>query len=125
MGFDLFQGRRNYNEKCIWWARNEDDIYESQDLIMNRVPSGTFMAKEMSPETKDKGLVSNTFQYEKDNISIKSPDNLKDIKSNDLVYFRGECWIVNSVQRTKARLQSTVYTKDINCSHYWYLDLRK
>ena len=125
MGFDLFQSRRNYNEPCKWWSRNEDDQYEDSDLIIKRVPTGTFMAKEVAPEQLKDTVIANSFMFEQGMITIKSPDNLMGIKSKDLVEFQGEHWIVVNVQKSKAKMQNTQYASNKYCSHYWYLELRK
>lgn len=127
MSIDIFQSRRNYNEPCKWWSRNEDndDEYEDDDLIMKRVATGTFMAKEVAPEQIQDIVVANSFMFEKNMITIKSPDNLMGIKSKDLVEFQGEKWIVVNVQKSKAKIQNTQYAANRNCSHYWYLELRK
>ena len=125
MAFDLMQSRNTYNETCKWWARNEDDEYTSDELIMNRVPSGTFQAKEINPESKQNRIIGNAFMFDRTNITIKSPDELGDIKNNDIVEFRGEKWIISSVQKTKARAQRTFFALDKNVSHYWYIELRK
>lgn len=125
MGFDLMQSRNTYNETCKWWTRNEDDEYTSDELVMKRVPSGHFQAKEINPESKQNRIVGNAFMFDRTNITIKSPDNLEKIKNNDIVLFRGEKWIVSSVQKTKARAQRTFFALDKHISHYWYLELRK
>ena len=119
------QSRNTYNETCKWWGRNEDDEYTSDELVMKRVPSGTFQAKEINPESKQNRIIGNSFMFDRTNITIKSPDDLGNIKNNDLVLFRGEKWIVVSVQRTKARAQRTFFALDKNISHYWYIELRK
>ena len=125
MAFDLFQSRNTYTETCKWWTRNEDDEYTSDELIMNRVASGHFQAKEINPESKQNRIVGNAFMFDKTTITIKSPDNLGRIKNNDIVQFRGEKWIVVSVQKTKARAQRTFFALDKNVSHFWYIELRK
>lgn len=125
MGFDLMQSRNTYNETCKWWTRNEDDEYTSDELVMKRVPSGHFQAKEINPESRQNRIIGNAFMFDRTNITIKSPDNLEKIKNNDIVLFRGEKWIVSSVQKTKARAQRTFFALDKNVSHYWYLELRK
>lgn len=125
MSFDLFQSRRNYNEPCRWWSRSEDDRYEDGELIMKRVPTGTFMAKEVAPEQLKDTVIAYSFMFEQGTITIKSPDNLMGIKSKDLVEFQGEKWIVVNVQKSKAKIQNTQYAANRNCSHYWYLELRK
>lgn len=125
VGVDLFQSRRNYNERCRWWSRNEDDINIASDLIMKRIPTGYFMAKEISPERIEDVRLADSFLFQKNSIQIQSPDNLEDIKVNDLVEFQEEKWIVANVQKRKAKIQNTQYSSDRNCSHFWILELRK
>lgn len=133
MGFDLFQSRRNYNEPCMWWSRDErrnattSKVIEdnSDELIMQRAPSGTFMAKEVSPESIQDSIVASSFIFDKSIITIKTPDNIWGIKSKDLVLFKNERWIVVNVQKSIAKAQNTMFASDKNCSHYWYLELRK
>lgn len=125
MSIDIFQSRRNYNELCRWWSRSEDDAYSDNTLIMKRVPTGTFMAKEVSPEQIQDVVIANSFMFEKNSITLKSPDNLIGIKCDDLVEYQDEMWIVSNVQKSKAKIQNTQYALSRNCSHYWYLELRK
>ena len=125
MSFDLFQSRNTYNESCKWWKRDERDQFETDELVFERVPDGTFMAKEVSPRRDQNIQVGGAFMFERTSITIKSPDDLHDIKSEYIVEFRGEKWIVISVQQSKAKTQNTFFANDKNCSHYWYLELRK
>jgi hypothetical protein len=122
---DLRQSRATYHEKCRWWKRNENDDIETDELVMKRVADGFFMAKEVTPNRTQNFTVGGVMRFEKDTITIKSPDNLISIESEDYVEFRGELWRVVSVQRSKARNQNTYFGKDKNCSHFWYLELRK
>ena len=122
---DLEQSHATYNEKCRWWARNEDDDIPLDELVSKRVPSGSFWAKEVNPEVLRNNIVGGVFLLDNSHITIKSPDNLANMKSEYVVEFRGEIWRVMSVQRSKARNQNTYFAKDKYCSHYWYLELRK
>lgn len=125
MSFDLFQSRANYNELCKWWSRNEKDAYDSDSLIMKRIPSGQFVAKEVTPQTWQDSGIGNDFQYDRSLVTIKSPDDLSNIKNKDLVEYQGSKWIVVSVQKSKSKMQNTLFAEDRHCSHYWYLELRK
>lgn len=125
MGFDLFQSRREYNEFCKWWSRNESDDFSSDELIMKRIPTGMFLAKEVSSENKQSDIISDSFMFDKTTITIKSPDNLNGLKQHDLILFRGEKWFVVTVQKSKAKIQNTFFANDKNCSHFWYIELRK
>lgn len=125
MSIDIFQSRRNYNEPCRWWSRSDDDQYSDDELIMRRVPTGTFMAKEVSAEQIQDVVIANAFMFEKNTITLKTPDNLDGIKNHDLVEYQGEKWVIENVQKSKAKIQNTQYAINKNCSHYWYLELRK
>lgn len=124
-GFDLFQSRRNYNEPCKWWDRDLRDQFPSDKLVMERIPTGFFMAKEVSPETERNNPIANAWLLNRSGVTIKTPDNVAGLKSEDLVLYQGEKWIVTNVQKIKARMQQTQFATDKNCSHYWYIELRK
>ena len=125
MSIDLYNSRATYNERCRWWHRNEDENISSDEITTQRVANGSFCVKEVSPLRRQDIQVGGAFMFEKDTITLKSPDNLFSIASEDLVEFRGEIWRVVSVQRSKARNQNTFFGSEKNCSHYWYLELRK
>lgn len=125
MSFDLFQSRRNYNEPCKWWSRNESDEFTEDELVMKRIPTGSFMAKEVSPETERDNPIANSWLLQRSGTTIKTPDDIYGIASQDLVWYQGEKWIVVSVQKIKARIQQTQFATDRYCSHYWYIELRK
>lgn len=125
MGFDIFQSRRNYNICCRWWSRAQYADIEEDELVYNRVPSGTFWAKEVNAEATTDNVIGGVFMLERTTVTIKSPDDLSPIKSKDLVEYQGEKWVVVSVQKSKAKVQNTYYAEDKNCSHFWYLELRK
>ena len=125
MGFDLFQSRRNMNEHCTWWTRLEGEDIEESKLIYKRVASGTFSAQEVSSETSDNNVIGGTFMVRKTSVTIKSSDNLSDIKPNDWIDYQGEIWRVENVQKKKARIQNSEFGKPSSVSHYWYLSLIK
>lgn len=122
---DIFQSRRDYNEPCKWWSRDENDDNEANALIMKRVPTGIFMAKEVGAEQLRNQVIFDSFMFGQGSVTIKSPDNLTGIKANDLVEYQDEKWLVINVQKIKAKKQNSYYAKDTNCSHYWFLELRK
>ena len=131
MSFDLFQQRRNFNERCLWWTRDEDDEYEEDEYIYNRVPEGTFWAKELNAETGDNNVIGGVVMVDRTSVTIESADDLIDIqsriqaKNNVLVKYQGSLWRVESVQKRKARIQNSEFANDAHVSHYWYLNLIK
>ena len=125
MAIDIFNSRATYNIKCRWWSRNENDDFDLDEMVYERVATGSFRAKEVAPLRKQDAQIGGVFEIEQHFITIKSPDNLSTIREKDIVEFNGELWLVSSTQRSKARNQNTFFAKDKNCSHYWYLELSK
>lgn len=125
MAIDIFQSRRGYNELCRWWTRDERDRNELNEIIFNRAPSGIFWAKEENSYSQTDSIAGGKFMFDHSRITIKTPDDVTGLKSEDLVEFEGEIWMVVSVQRVKAKKQNSIYASDENCSHFWYMELRK
>lgn len=125
MSFDLFQSRRNYNEPCKWWSRSEKEDIPDDELVHNRVPTGCFWAKEVSPETERDNPIANAWLIHRSGITIKTPDNVMGINDDDLVWYDNQLWIVVSAQKIKARMQQSQFANDKNCSHFWYIELRR
>lgn len=132
MSFDLFQSRRNMNERCRWWSRNESDEIEENELRYKRVPSGYFYAKEVNAEVQDDNIIGGVFMTDKTSVTIMSSDDLislqneqLDIRNKVLVEYQGELWRVDNVQKRKARIQNTEFGNVNRVSHYWYLSLIK
>lgn len=125
MGIDIFQSRRGYDEYCRWWSCDESEGIDDAELIMKRVQTGSFMAKEAAPERTRTSVTVDSFMHRQTTVTIKSPDDLAGMKANDLVEYLGERWIVTNVQKVKSRKQNARYAKDGYCSHFWYVDLRR
>lgn len=125
MSFDFGQTRRGYNEHCKWWSRNETDQYDNSELVYKRIPSGEFFAREVSPQMENNNIISGTFLFEKDTITIETPENLQGIKPNDYIMYQDEYWIVVDVQSRQVRQQQTEFMKHKRISHHWFLSLRK
>lgn len=128
MSVDLTQSRRGYNSCCSFWHRRENEGSKqipSHELVHNRVADGVFWAREMSGETSRNNIIGGNFMFDSAFVSIKSPDDLSILKSEDIVLYEGEYWIVKNVQKKQARTQQAEYARNMYCSHYWYIDLRK
>ena len=132
MAFDLFQSRRNMNELCRWWSRNESDDIDEDELQYKRVARGSFYAKEINAEVQDDNVIAGIFATDKTSVTIMSSDDLsdlyneyQDIRNRTLVEYQGEIWRVDNVQKRKARIQNSEFAKTSEVSHYWYLSLIK
>lgn len=132
MGFDLFQSRRNQNEYCRWWSRKETEDEDEDKLVYERVPTGSFHAKEVNAEAREDNVIGGIFMTDKTSVTIMSSDDLTDLYNNKkemsnrvLVDYQGEIWRVNDVQKRKARIQNSEFANPDYVSHYWYLSLIK
>lgn len=134
MSFDLFQSRRNMNEYCRWWLRNESEEEEEDKLIYKRVPAGYFYAVEVTAEVQDDNMIGGVFMADKTSVTIKSSDDLsniynynenEDIRNKVIVEYQGQLWRVDNVQKRKARIQNSEFANPELVSHYWYLSLIK
>ena len=125
MSIDLFQSRRNYNEQCRWWKRNESDEYEENEIVYKRIPSGSFSAKEVNAHVYTDVTIGGTFMFDKETVTIKTPDNVSGMTARDIVEYKGELYIVNDVQKQVSRMQNGVFGNEKNSSHFWYISLRK
>lgn len=116
--------RRDCHEFCSWWARNEGDEYTDDELIMKREPSGTFYAKEYSPEYYDNNMHAGAFMSDRTTVTIRTPDDITGIKQNCIVKYQGKKWIVVSVQRKNVRNGMTEFALEDDVPHFYYLQLR-
>ena len=123
MSIDLFRSRRGFNEYCKWWTYKKD--VDPAELIHKQKPAGTFYAKEISAETYNDNVLGGVFHFDRTTTIIQSPDDLGKIKNNDVILYQGEIWFVKDVQKRKFRIQSTEFATDRNCSHNWYIEIRK
>lgn len=121
--------RRDCHEFCKWWVRNEGDEYTPDELIMKRPPSGTFYAKEFSPEYYDNNVVGGSFMFDRTTITIRTPDDVstlqKQVKNNCIIEYQGEKWIAVSVQRKNIRNGMTEFTSERNVPHFFIIQMRK
>ena len=121
---DRWVSRRDCHEKCMWWERDES-VEGNDELIMQRAPSGTFMAKEIAPEYYDNGVVGGSFMYDRATTTIRTPDNVEGLKNNCIVKYRDEKWFVVSVQRKNIRNNMTEFAPENFVPHYYIIQLRR
>lgn len=132
MSFDIFQSRRNANEECRWWIRNDNEEIDEDELVYKRVPRGTFCAEEVTAEVQNDNSIAGVYMADKTSVTLKSPDDLtdmyvqtQDITNKALVEYQGEIWRVEDVQKKKARIQNSEFGKVSTISHFWFLSLIK
>ena len=119
-GIDIYRTRRDYFARCYWWSR-DDKSKEIEEIVMERKPSGKFYAKEVSPLTNQKQVIGGAFQFSNDAITLKTEDNARRIKANDIVEYSGKYDLVMSVHVERIRKQSE-FSKQV--SNVIYIQLK-
>lgn len=121
MAYETTLSHRGYNLKCKWWSR----INNSFDFSKN--PNGFFYAKEVQDLSMSREYFMNNSRIfmERDTITIKTPDNMLGIKTDDAIEFDGERWFVSAISRQRVRIQQSDFTNQKSLHYYWYLSLRK
>lgn len=101
------------------------DTGEDDELIMQRQPSGYFMAKEISAETYDSGIIGGAFRHDRSTVTIRTPENVIGLKNDCLVKYQDDVWRVVSVQRRNIRNGMTEFAIEDEVPHFFYIQLRR
>lgn len=122
MAINLFHSRRTSYALCKYWKRKTNGYGDANELIHNEKPSGYFYAKPMSAKNKDVETLQGVMMYDKDSLTLKTTDNIKDLKAQDIIEFRGSLWFVDNVQ-----VEEIVKQTQFNYSNsfIYYLSIRK
>lgn len=118
-GIDIFMSRREFFNECWWWKR--EDSWDANMLVHQKKPSGIFYAKEENPEQNRKEILNDVFQFDENTITLKTMDDISEMKSNDIVKYDGRVWMVSNIQRIKVKKQSQFLE---NTSYLSYLTLK-
>ena len=122
MAINLFHSRRTSYALCKYWKRKTNGYGDANELIHNEKPSGYFYAKPMSAKNKDLETLQGVMMYDKDSLILKTTDDIKDLKAQDIIEFRGSLWFVDNVQ-----VEEIVKQTQFNYSNsfIYYLSIRK
>lgn len=122
MAINLFHSRRTSYALCKYWKRKTNGYGDANELIHNEKPSGYFYAKPMSAKNKDLETLQGVMMYDKDSLTLKTTDDIKDLKAQDIIEFRGLLWFVDNVQ-----VEEIVKQTQFNYSNsfIYYLSIRK
>ena len=122
MAINLFHSRRTSYALCKYWKRKTNGYGDANELIHNEKPSGYFYAKPMSAKNKDLETLQGVMMYDKDSLTLKTTDDIKDLKAQDIIEFRGSLWFVDNVQDEEIVKQTQF---NYSNSFIYYLSIRK
>ena len=122
MAINLFHSRRTSYALCKYWKRKTNGYGDANELIHNEKPSGYFYAKPMSAKNKDLETLQGVMMYDKDSLTLKTTYDIKDLKAQDIIEFRGSLWFVDNVQAEEIVKQTQF---NYSNSFIYYLSIRK
>lgn len=120
---DIYHSRRTNYAECYYWNRNESDrVGDASNWIVNNAPSGSFYAKEISPQYNQQQQISNAFLYDANTISLQTDDDIEDMKRGCIVKYNNDVWMVESIQKQPHRKESAMC---IDIEYRYIISLRK
>jgi hypothetical protein len=120
---DLWQSRRDSFTEVEYWSQVDDeDLVGNQQLVYNRVPTGTFMAKEISVYSMDSQVVGETVLVDDQSITLFTRDKISDLRVNDKVKYDGKFFRVDNIQKNYVKKQRQ-FMKELSSAEY-YITLR-
>lgn len=119
---DLFTNRRDYFERCTYWALDEEDYVKNNEMVYEMTPTGFFNAKQITGEDNSPQVVGGTFMFDSSSITLKTNDYIEDIKQNYLVEYKNEIWRVTNVQKTPIKKENQFHNQ---IRYTYYLRLKR
>ena len=111
---DIYHSRRTAYAECKYWIRDERNyIADASEYILKVAPTGTFFAKEISPQYNQLNQVGRGFMFDKNGITLECDDDLSELVPQSLVLYNGHAWTVDNVQREIHR-KETQFNIDID-----------
>lgn len=120
---DLFHSRRTSFAECKYWIRDERDrIGTASEWILKHTPSGTFYAREISPQYNQFNQVGNGFAFDRNGITLESDDDLTEITVGSVVLYNGKAWWVDNIQKEIHRKESQF---NVDIDYKYILTIRR
>lgn len=96
---NLLMGRRGHFDKCKYWVCDERNP-DLSEYTYEHSPKGIFYAEETTAKERKKLVISNSFMFDEELITIKTKSQVT-MKKGDLIEYEEELWIVQSFQTLK------------------------
>ena len=96
MAIDIYHSRRNTFNRCEFYTR--DETADIEKLVHNKLPDGIFYAIEIAAIRSDKNDVGNVMRFDRNQITLKTGDDVAKLRPDDVVKYRGKLWIVSDLQ---------------------------
>lgn len=120
MSVDIYHSRRANFRVCKYWLPN--DSMNRDKVILTQTPAGIFYATETNAISSGLNATANVFASDRNLITLKTEDDVKDIKKMSIVLYLGKSWVVDDIQR-EIHKKETQFDDDIHATTY--INLRR
>ena len=116
---DLWQSRRDAFVPVEYWSQiDNEDLVSNSQISYNRLPTGTFMAKEVSSFTDDSQVVGETLMYDEITVNIYTIDKIDDLRVNDIVKYEGKIYRVDNIQKNYVKKQRQFMKREASAEYF-------
>ena len=116
---DLWQSRRDVFSPVEYWSQiDNEDIVSNSQIAYEILPSGTFMAKEMSSITNDSQVVGESIMYDENTVNIYTRDKIEKLRINDLVKYDGRLFRVDNIQKNYVKKQKQFMKSQTSAEYF-------
>ena len=116
---DLWQSRRDVFVPVEYWSQiDNEDLVSNSQISYNRLPTGTFMAKEVSSFTDDSQVVGETLMYDEITVNIYTRDKIDDLRVNDIVKYEGKIYRVDNIQKNYVKKQRQFMKREASAEYF-------
>jgi hypothetical protein len=105
MSRDIYQSAWGYNYLCSFYKRQDNNSKQSE-MTYNDTVDGAFNARILQPETREKQMIDDIFQFDSSNITIKTRDDVISLSPGDLVVAGGKKYILVNKQSKPRQVNS-------------------
>lgn len=115
MSIDIYHTRRTNYRVCKYW--NPNDRINRDEVILKETPEGIFYATEVNALSTGAAPIANVFNANRNIITLKTDDDVKNMKKLSIVLYLGKSWVVDDIQR-EIHTKETQFSNDIHATTY-------
>lgn len=121
MAIDIYNSRRDYPYRCLFYKRKSKRSAEQEGIRRSDKPDGVFFAREIQGIERNSDEDSDVFDVPYQYETLETQDDLSQAQKGDLVVAGGSKWIILSITRKKLNRRSYF---SIRPSSVYILELR-
>jgi len=115
MSVDIYHSRRTNFRICKYWLPN--DKINRDVIVLKEMPAGVFYAEEVNAIASGFNPTANVFGSNRNTITLKTNDDVRDMKKLSIVLYLGKSWTVDDIQR-EIHKKETQFDDDVHATTY-------